>query len=270
MLRERGLAAALEAFATTAPVTVRRRARARPAAAAREAAVYFTALEAIQNAIKHAGPGAAVEVAIERAARRWRSGSPTTAPASTLHATAPGVGLISMEDRVSAAGGELEIGRRRAEGRPCAAGRAGSMGPMTIRVVVGEDSAIVREGIARMLERSDEIAVVATCGDAATLRAAIAEHGPDVVLTDIRMPPTLTDEGIRVAVELRRIGARGRSRRAQPARRAELRARAARGRHRTPWLSDQGPPARLHRGDPGDQGGCGRRRARRSRWWSTA
>jgi DNA-binding NarL/FixJ family response regulator len=74
---------------------------------------------------------------------------------------------------------------------------------MTIRVVVGEDSAVVREGIRRMLERSEDIEVAATAGDAATLRAAIAEHRPDVVITDIRMPPTLTDEGIRIAVELR-------------------------------------------------------------------
>jgi DNA-binding NarL/FixJ family response regulator len=74
---------------------------------------------------------------------------------------------------------------------------------MAIRVVVAEDSVLVREGIARMLERSDDIEVVATCADAPTLRAAVAEHHPDVVLTDIRMPPTGTDEGIRVAVELR-------------------------------------------------------------------
>src|SRR3954451_8125443 len=74
---------------------------------------------------------------------------------------------------------------------------------MTIRVVVGEDSAVVREGIQRMLDRREDIEVVATCADFATLRAAIAEAEPDVVLTDIRMPPTLTDEGIRIAVELR-------------------------------------------------------------------
>jgi DNA-binding NarL/FixJ family response regulator len=74
---------------------------------------------------------------------------------------------------------------------------------MTIRVVVGEDSAVVREGIRRMLERSDDIEVAATAADAATLRAAIAEHRPDVVITDIRMPPTLSDEGIQIAVELR-------------------------------------------------------------------
>ena len=74
---------------------------------------------------------------------------------------------------------------------------------MSIRVVVGEDSAVVREGIQRMLERREDIEVVAAAADAATLRAAIAEHRPDVVLTDIRMPPTLTDEGIAIAIELR-------------------------------------------------------------------
>jgi DNA-binding NarL/FixJ family response regulator len=74
---------------------------------------------------------------------------------------------------------------------------------MAIRVVVGEDSVVIREGIERMLERSDDIDIVATCADAATLRAAIAEQQPDVVLTDIRMPPTGTDEGIQIAVELR-------------------------------------------------------------------
>jgi len=74
---------------------------------------------------------------------------------------------------------------------------------MAIRVVVGEDSVVIREGIERMLERSEDIEVVATCADAATLRAAIAEQRPDVVLTDIRMTPTGTDEGIQVAVELR-------------------------------------------------------------------
>jgi DNA-binding NarL/FixJ family response regulator len=74
---------------------------------------------------------------------------------------------------------------------------------MAIRVVVGEDSVVIREGIERMLERSDDIDVVATCADAATLRAAIAQQQPDVVLTDIRMPPTGTDEGIQIAVELR-------------------------------------------------------------------
>lgn len=72
-----------------------------------------------------------------------------------------------------------------------------------IRVVVGEDSYIAREGISRALEEEADIEVVATCADLPSLRAAVAEARPDVVLTDIRMPPTKTDEGVRLAAELR-------------------------------------------------------------------
>jgi DNA-binding NarL/FixJ family response regulator len=74
---------------------------------------------------------------------------------------------------------------------------------VTLRVVLGEDSYLASEGIARALERADGIELVATRGDLESLRAAIDEEHPDVVLTDIRMPPTNTDEGIRLASELR-------------------------------------------------------------------
>jgi DNA-binding NarL/FixJ family response regulator len=67
---------------------------------------------------------------------------------------------------------------------------------MTLRVVLAEDNLIAREGVTRVLERSEDIELVATCADAATLRATIDETHPDVVLTDIRMPPSETDEGI--------------------------------------------------------------------------
>ena len=74
---------------------------------------------------------------------------------------------------------------------------------MTVRVVLAEDNLIAREGVTRVLERSEDIELVATCADAATLRATIDETHPDVVLTDIRMPPDHTDEGIRAAVAIR-------------------------------------------------------------------
>jgi DNA-binding NarL/FixJ family response regulator len=74
---------------------------------------------------------------------------------------------------------------------------------MTIRVICGEDSYIAREGILRALEQEDDIEVVATCGDLDTLRATVGNVGPDVVLADISMPPTNTDEGIAFADELR-------------------------------------------------------------------
>ena len=83
------------------------------------------------------------------------------------------------------------------------AGPAVSSAPMGIRVVVAEDSLLVREGIARLLESLDDIEIVALCADYDGLMQAVAAEGPDVVLTDIRMPPTGTDEGIRAACELR-------------------------------------------------------------------
>jgi len=72
-----------------------------------------------------------------------------------------------------------------------------------IRVAIGEDNLIAREGICRVLEAEEEIEIVATCGDLATLRYAVDEQRPDVVLADIQMPPTKTNEGIRLAAELR-------------------------------------------------------------------
>ncbi|TML48323.1 MAG: response regulator transcription factor [Actinobacteria bacterium] len=74
---------------------------------------------------------------------------------------------------------------------------------MAIRIVLAEDNYLVREGIRRLLEAEPEVDVLATCEDRESLLEAIEEKRPDVVLTDIRMPPTDTDEGIRVADELR-------------------------------------------------------------------
>jgi DNA-binding NarL/FixJ family response regulator len=74
---------------------------------------------------------------------------------------------------------------------------------MPIRVVLADDSLIVREGVRELLQSVEELDIVATCSDFDSLRAAIDREHPDVVLTDIRMPPTNTDEGIRVAEGLR-------------------------------------------------------------------
>jgi DNA-binding NarL/FixJ family response regulator len=73
---------------------------------------------------------------------------------------------------------------------------------LTIRVVLGDDSVAVRDVLAGILNRSPEIDVVATADDEPALLAAIAETRPDVVVTDVRMPPTGTDEGVRVAERL--------------------------------------------------------------------
>ena len=74
---------------------------------------------------------------------------------------------------------------------------------MAIRVVVAEDSLIVREGLQQLLAGSPGLDVVAAYGDVDALLGAVERDRPDVVLTDIRMPPSNTDEGIRVADHLR-------------------------------------------------------------------
>jgi DNA-binding NarL/FixJ family response regulator len=74
---------------------------------------------------------------------------------------------------------------------------------VTIRVVVAEDSLLVREGIAKLLEAQADIEVVALVEDLPTLLEAVASDPPDVVVTDIRMPPTGSDEGVQAATQLR-------------------------------------------------------------------
>ena len=72
-----------------------------------------------------------------------------------------------------------------------------------LRVVIAEDAALFREGLARLIEsRGHQVACSVADGDA--LVAAVARHQPDVVVADVRMPPTHTDEGLRAALELRR------------------------------------------------------------------
>jgi DNA-binding NarL/FixJ family response regulator len=72
----------------------------------------------------------------------------------------------------------------------------------SLRVVIAEDGLIVREGIAGMLRRFGHD-VVAAVGDAAALIDAVAANKPDVVVTDVRMPPTFSDEGLQAAIALR-------------------------------------------------------------------
>jgi DNA-binding NarL/FixJ family response regulator len=74
-----------------------------------------------------------------------------------------------------------------------------------IKVVLAEDSYLVREGVRRLLEHEPDIDLVGVCEDYDSLLEAIAGTEPDVLLTDIRMPPTGTDEGVRAAERLRQV-----------------------------------------------------------------
>ncbi len=74
---------------------------------------------------------------------------------------------------------------------------------MAIRVVLAEDNYLVREGVRRLLETAPGIEIAAVCEDLDSLLAAVEAEHPDVVLTDIRMPPNGVDEGIQAAARLR-------------------------------------------------------------------
>ncbi|WP_405723776.1 response regulator transcription factor [Streptomyces sp. NBC_01537] len=71
-----------------------------------------------------------------------------------------------------------------------------------LRIVLAEDSVLLREGLVGLLARFGH-ETVAAVGDADALEAAVAEHGPDIVVTDVRMPPGHSDEGLRAALRMR-------------------------------------------------------------------
>ena len=74
---------------------------------------------------------------------------------------------------------------------------------MGLRIVLAEDNYLVREGVEKLINSEPDLEVAAACADYDALLRAVAAERPDVVVTDIRMPPTGTDEGIRAANELR-------------------------------------------------------------------
>ena len=74
---------------------------------------------------------------------------------------------------------------------------------MALRVVLADDNFLVREGIAALLAEVDDVDLIAGVGDPQSLMKAVTEHAPDAVLTDIRMPPTHTTEGIDAAKQIR-------------------------------------------------------------------
>jgi DNA-binding NarL/FixJ family response regulator len=75
--------------------------------------------------------------------------------------------------------------------------------PGPLRVVIAEDSALIREGLARVIDESGGV-VVAQVGDGPSFVEAVEAHRPDVSVVDVRMPPSQRDEGLRAAIEARR------------------------------------------------------------------
>ncbi len=192
-----GLAAALRDLARTTPVPRRRRRDGERVPASVEAAAYFVACEAITNAVKHGSPSRVTVRAVR--------------DNGTLHVTVSddgvggavvrrGSGLAGLRDRVAAHGGTFEIVSPSGGGThvevaiPC-------------EIVIAEDAVLLREGLAGLLEDAGHT-VSARVGDAEALLAVVAEHEPDLAIVDVRMPPTYEDEGMRAAVEIRRVASR--------------------------------------------------------------
>jgi DNA-binding NarL/FixJ family response regulator len=73
-----------------------------------------------------------------------------------------------------------------------------------VRVVIAEDQALLREGLGRLFADAGH-EILASAADADELLSAVATHRPDLVIADIRMPPTFTDEGARAATEIKRV-----------------------------------------------------------------
>ena len=74
---------------------------------------------------------------------------------------------------------------------------------MTVRVVIADDSLLIRDGLRMVIEHIDDVEIIGEATDLPTLLDAVAEHEPDVVITDLRMPPTGTNEGLEAARTIR-------------------------------------------------------------------
>ena len=193
VLSDRGLRPALEALAGRAPVPVE---LAEPPAerlpAPVEAASYFVVAEALTNVARYARATHAavsvsrsngqVEVEVRRRRRRRRR------PASGLGAA------WARRPRRGA--------RRAARGRQPPRRGDNDPGRDPMRVVVADDSVLLREGVVRLLEDAG-MEVVGQAGDAEDLLRKVRAHKPDVAVVDVRMPPSNTDDGLRAAQEIR-------------------------------------------------------------------
>ena len=141
--------------------------------------------------------------------------------------------------RVGRRAGRFGRARVRAQGRARVAAARRTLGA-AMRVVIGEDQALLRQGIVRLLGDAG-FDVVAEAGDAPDLLRKVAAHKPDVAIVDVQMPPDNTDDGLRAAMEIRAsqpdVGVLVLS----PVRRGALRGRPDRRQRRGRRLPAQGP-----------------------------
>ena len=187
-----GLEPALRELAGRAPLPVSVRATFERFSVGIEAAAYFVACEGLTNAIKHAG---ATSVALER---ERQNGSLVVRVADD---GAGGARLGRLRPERPAR--PRRRPRRAAERVEPRGRRDRPDGGAAMRVVIAEDQVLLRDGLGRLFTDSGH-EVALSVGDATGLTAAVTGHRPDLVVLDIRMPPTFTDEGARAAHEIKR------------------------------------------------------------------
>ena len=191
-LTQAGLASALEALAARMPLPVSVDATTERLAPDVEATAYFVACEALTNVVKHAGR---LESRGGRAARQ-------------RDARDRGVGRRGRRcGRVRRVGAARPRRSGRGARRPVVGRERTRLGHARrggdpVRVVIAEDSVLLREGLARVLSDGG-FDVVAQAANADELKKAVRRFKPDVAVVDVRMPPTQTDEGARAALEIR-------------------------------------------------------------------
>ena len=200
VLSERGLEPAVRALAARAPVPVDIVGRATgrlPAAV--ETAAYFVVSEALTNVSKYAHAEHAT-VRVERVDGQLLVEVSDDGVGGA--SAGDGSGLRGLADRVAALSGTLEVSSPPGAGHAAASPAALLVSAVALRVVVAEDSFLLRAGVVRVLEDTGFV-VVGEASDGEELLEQVREHRPDVVVTDIRMPPTHTDEGVRAAAVIR-------------------------------------------------------------------
>ena len=214
---------------------------------------YYVAAEAVANALKHAGSRRLlIEVA--------RDGGTLSVSVSD-----DGCGGASIVPGRGLGGCGPGVRERRDAARPQRPGsRYDREGVAAVRIVIGEDSALYGEGMAKLLADAGHD-IVAKVGDAAAVVAAVERWDPDLLITDIRMPPTMTDDGARAARTLRA------ERPTLPivllSQHVETTHSLEAGRHRQLRLPAQGPGSR-RRGLPGRSTGSRPAVPRSTRTWS--
>ncbi len=193
VLAERGLGAALETLARRTPVPVDLVGAPCSRLPERvESAAYFLVAEALTNVARYAGAtGAEVSTVCDGRTLDVQVRDDGVGGAKPE----AGSGLRGLADRVAALDGSFEVVSPPGQGTV----RAGTD---PVRVVVGDDSVLLREGVVRLLAEAG-MEVVGQAGDAEELLRKTRAHRPDVAVVDIRMPPTHTDDGLRAALLIR-------------------------------------------------------------------